>query len=67
MTDQVALFRLQQQSKEFYAATGHVYQCWWRIRQEIIFFFRFEYHVFYVLYPFVTYLMTHHDYHYFDI
>jgi hypothetical protein len=36
---------------------GQVYQCWWRICREI-FFFRFEYHMFYVLYPFVTYLLT---------
>jgi hypothetical protein len=36
-----------------------VYQCWWRICREIKFFFsRFEYHTFYVLYPFVTYLLT---------
>jgi hypothetical protein len=28
------------------------------ICREIIFFFRFEYHMFYVLYPFVTYLLT---------
>jgi hypothetical protein len=37
-----------------------LYQCWWRICQEIniYFFFRFEYHMFYVLHPFVTYLLT---------
>jgi hypothetical protein len=36
-----------------------MYQCLWRICREMIFFFpRFEYHMFYVLYPFVTYLLT---------
>jgi hypothetical protein len=52
---------LRQQSKDFYAAgkaMGQVYQCWWRICQEINAFSRFEYHTFYVLYPFVTYLLT---------
>jgi hypothetical protein len=40
-------------------AMGHMHQCWWRICPEInVFFFRFEYHMFYVLYPFVTYLLT---------
>jgi hypothetical protein len=39
-------------------AMGQVYQCWWRICREIIVFSRFEYHMFYVLYPFVTYLLT---------
>jgi hypothetical protein len=38
-------------------AMGQVYQCWWRICREIN-FSRFEYHMFYVLYPFVTYLLT---------
>jgi hypothetical protein len=33
-----------------------VYQCWWRICGEII-FFGFEYHMFYVLYQFVTYIL----------
>jgi hypothetical protein len=38
---------------------GQVYQCWWRICREInVFFSTFEYHVFHVLYPFVTYLLT---------
>jgi hypothetical protein len=37
---------------------GQVYQCWWRICWEINVFSRFEYHTFYVLYPFVTYLLT---------
>jgi hypothetical protein len=31
---------------------GQVYQCWWRICREINVFSRFEYHKFYVLYPF---------------
>jgi hypothetical protein len=35
-----------------------VYQCWWKIYQEINVLSRFEYHMFYVLYPFVTYLLT---------
>jgi hypothetical protein len=39
-------------------AMGQVYQCWWRIRREIHVIPRFEYHMFYVLYPFVTYLLT---------
>jgi hypothetical protein len=39
-------------------AMGQVYQCWWRICREINVFPRFEYHVFYVLYPFGTYLLT---------
>jgi hypothetical protein len=39
-------------------AMGQVYQCWWRICQEVNVFFRFEYHMFYVLYPFVTHLLT---------
>jgi hypothetical protein len=38
-------------------AMKQVYQCWWRICREI-FFFKLEYHMFYVLYPFVTYLLT---------
>jgi hypothetical protein len=39
-------------------AMGQVYQCWWRICREIDVLPRFEYHMFYVLYPFVTYLLT---------
>jgi hypothetical protein len=40
-------------------AMGHAYQCWWRICREInVFFSRFEYHMFYVLYPFVDDLLT---------
>jgi hypothetical protein len=32
-----------------------VYQCWWRICREINVYFRFEYDMFYVLYPFVNF------------
>jgi hypothetical protein len=39
-------------------AMGQVYQCWW-ICREINVFSRFKYHIFYVLYQFVTYLLTH--------
>jgi hypothetical protein len=39
-------------------AMGQVYQCCWRICREINVFTRFEYHMFYVSYPFVTYLLT---------
>jgi hypothetical protein len=39
-------------------AMGQVYQCWWRMCREINVFTRFEYHMFYVLYPFMTYLLT---------
>jgi hypothetical protein len=40
-------------------AMGQVYRCWWTICREInVFFSRFEYHVFHVLYSFVTYLLT---------
>jgi hypothetical protein len=39
-------------------AMGQVYRCWWRICREINVFSRFESHMFYVLYPFVTYLLT---------
>jgi hypothetical protein len=35
-----------------------VYQSWWRTYQEINVFTRFEYNVFCILYPFVTYLLT---------
>jgi hypothetical protein len=35
-----------------------VYKCWWRIWGEINVFFRFEYHMFYVLYRSVTYVLT---------
>jgi hypothetical protein len=39
-------------------ATEQVNQCWRRTRREMNVFARFEYHTFYVLYPFVTYLLT---------
>jgi hypothetical protein len=35
-----------------------VYQCWWRICREINVFSRFECHMSYILYPFMTYLLT---------
>jgi hypothetical protein len=37
---------------------GQAYQCWWRICREINAFSRFECHMFYILYPIVTYLLT---------
>jgi hypothetical protein len=37
-------------------AMAQMCQCWWRICREIS-FSRFEYHMFYVLYPFMTYLL----------
>jgi hypothetical protein len=37
---------------------GQLYQCWRRICLEINVFSRFEYRMFYVLYPFVTCLLT---------
>jgi hypothetical protein len=37
---------------------GQVYQCLGMICREIHFFTRFKYHIFYVLYLFVTYLLT---------
>jgi hypothetical protein len=39
-------------------AMGQAYQCWWRICRDINVFSRFEYHTFYALYPFVSYLLT---------
>jgi hypothetical protein len=39
-------------------AVGQVYQCWWWMCRAINVFPKFEYHMFYVLYPFVTYLLT---------
>jgi hypothetical protein len=39
-------------------AMGQVYQFWWSKYREINVFPRFEYHMFYVLYPFVTFVMT---------
>jgi hypothetical protein len=37
---------------------GQVYQCWWRPCREMNVFSSFEYHMFYVLYQFVTCLLT---------
>jgi hypothetical protein len=37
---------------------GQLYQWWWRICREINVFHRFDSHMFYVLYQFVTYLLT---------
>jgi hypothetical protein len=37
---------------------GQVYQFWRRIHREMNVFPRFEYHMFYVLYTFVSYLLT---------
>jgi hypothetical protein len=35
-------------------AMRQVYQCWWRICREInVFFSRFKYHTFYILYPYI--------------
>jgi hypothetical protein len=39
-------------------AMGQVYQYWWRICREINVFSRFECHMFYVLYPFMTYILA---------
>jgi hypothetical protein len=39
-------------------AIWQVYQYRWRICWEINVFFRFRYHMFYILYPFVTHLLT---------
>jgi hypothetical protein len=39
-------------------AVRQVYQCWWSICREINVFSKFEYHMFYVLYPYLTYLLT---------
>jgi hypothetical protein len=38
-------------------AMGQEYECWWSICWKKV-FSRFEYHIFYVLYSFVTYLLT---------
>jgi hypothetical protein len=40
-------------------AMGQVYQCWWRVCREIIPPPKFEYHIFYIVYPFGAYLLTH--------
>jgi hypothetical protein len=37
---------------------GQVYQCVGGYVEKYMFFSRFEYHIFYVLYPFVTFLLT---------
>jgi hypothetical protein len=37
---------------------GQMCQCWWSICREINIFPRFEYHMFYVLYPLVFYFPT---------
>jgi hypothetical protein len=39
-------------------AGGKLYQCWWRIYREITVFFPGSKIMFYVLYLFVTYLLT---------
>jgi hypothetical protein len=39
-------------------AMGQVYQCWWRICREINDIPRFEYHMVWVLYPFLICLLT---------
>jgi hypothetical protein len=39
-------------------AMAQVFKCWWRICREILFFPSFEYHMFYFLYLFVTFLLT---------
>jgi hypothetical protein len=56
---------LRQQSRDCYAVgfdalvkRWAVYQFWWRIYQAINVFSRFKYHMFYILYPSVTYLLT---------
>jgi hypothetical protein len=37
---------------------GQAYQGWWRICREVKDFYRTRYHMFYFLYPSVTYLLT---------
>jgi hypothetical protein len=52
---------LRQQPKDFYAAGFDApVKRWdkWKICREINDFYRFEYHTFYVLYPFVADLLT---------
>jgi hypothetical protein len=39
-------------------AMGQMYPCWWKVCREIKVFSGFNYHMFYVLYTFVTYLLT---------
>jgi hypothetical protein len=57
---QIMKRRLRRHSKDFCAAgfDALVKRCWWRISREIKDLSRCEYHVFYVLYLFVTYLLT---------
>jgi hypothetical protein len=64
MPDQVQKW-LRQQSKllccgfrRIGKAMGQVYQCLWRICREMNVFSSFEYHMFYVLYQFVAYLLA---------
>jgi hypothetical protein len=45
-------------SRRIGKAMGQMYHRWWRIYRKINIFFGFKYHVLYVLYPFVTYLLT---------
>jgi hypothetical protein len=57
---------LRQQSKDLYAADFDALVKRWgkcinvggRYVEKYMFFSRFEYHMFYILYPFVTYLLT---------
>jgi hypothetical protein len=49
---------LRQQPRRIGKTMGQVYQFWWRICREINVFSMFEYHMFYNLYPFATYLRT---------
>jgi hypothetical protein len=57
--------RVRQQSKYFSAAGfdtlvndgTSVYKFWWRIFRETNVFPSFQYHMFYVLYPFVTHVL----------
>jgi hypothetical protein len=65
MPYQVALLRLRQKQiflcwgfRRTGKAMGQAYQCWWRICRDINDFTRLEYHIFYILYPFVVYLLT---------
>jgi hypothetical protein len=57
---------LREQSKDFYAGgfqhsgkmMGQFYKCWWRIFREISVFPRFEFNMFFVLYPFVRLIIS---------
>jgi hypothetical protein len=44
--------------RRIYKTMGQVYQCWCRICRQTNVFLRFEYRMFYVSYPFVTYVLT---------